>query len=152
MVEQATNKEIPQKEAVVFLLYTGGEVLLETRIEDDNFKGVTVVPGGKVEPDDFQDGSDYRQRAVSREVKEELGVLVISQHYLFNFAAVTPNGNSYLFHAFLVTGWIGEVINQEPAKRIVSWVSLDEAANFCQLDPSKQIIARARELLNSRAE
>lgn len=151
MVEQGPNKEIPQKEAVIFLLYKDGEVLLETRIEDDNFYGSTVVPGGKVELQDYQAESDYRRLAARRETKEELGVEVTLLDYLFSFPDVTPNGNAYLFHSFLIRGWEGEVVNQEPEKRIVFWVPFEEAINLCSLDASRQIIIRARTFLNSKA-
>ncbi len=76
--------------AVACLIFNTEGKLLLTRRAVEPAKGMLDLPGGFVEP------MESAEAAVIREIKEELGVTVISTEYLVSFP------NEYIFSGFSV--------------------------------------------------
>jgi 8-oxo-dGTP pyrophosphatase MutT (NUDIX family) len=90
--------------AVVFvLLNERGEALMEQRPEGDSFMPNRLVyPGGKFEP-----GETDPEQVLQREVREELGVTLVSYYALPGDPVSWPlrGGPKRRVYPYLVTAW-----------------------------------------------
>lgn len=86
---------------------------------------------------------------MKREVEEELGVSPKSFIELDAFEDVTLGGNYYVFHAFLVLDYDGEVKNQEPRKSNIYWIPVDEAWDSLKLASSRYVLCLSEKAITS---
>ena len=103
---------------VSFLLIRDGQILLEKRAVDKPMDaGLVAIPGGHMEPGESQ------LQALHRELKEELGVVALSQQFLCSL--YHPTDELQLLHYYLVQDWQGEIQVYEAES--VSWYKLEQA-------------------------
>lgn len=118
-------------EVVCLVFYKNGKVLLEQRLEADNFQNRWTFTGGKVDQDDFRQGDNHIITASRREGWEETGLRANQCLPFTSFAGVSRNGNSYLFHGVWIKDWDGEMDeNKEPGVRRLEWVPLQRATEY----------------------
>ena len=109
-MKQTDNKTVIDKneyrEAVIFILYKDGKILIEKRPTKSG--GVeNYIPNGGVEESDKGQSEDYKIVAMKREAREELNDLeILDYEYL---AVYEVSEIKIRFYAYLVTGWDGEV-------------------------------------------
>ncbi len=108
--------------AVAVLIFNKEGRLLVTRRAVDPDRGKMDLPGGFVDPD------ETAEEAVSRELKEELGVEVKTLRYL------TSRSNQYLFSGIMVftldLAFRAEIVNMK------NMVASDDISSFEWIDPS----------------
>jgi ADP-ribose pyrophosphatase YjhB (NUDIX family) len=144
-VIEGQERIIPVKQAVMFLLYKDDKFRFEKRLRPDkSYYGHTIIPAGKVNTEKGEGVSE----ALEREIFEEHGVDIIDSAWLDTFEDITPRGNHYLVHAFLVTGFEGDVKENEPEKAELVWLSAEEAREEIRFVNSRHILALAQSYLN----
>jgi len=85
-----------------------GAVLVERRRADDEADpGLTLLPGGHVEPEESLD------RALKREMREELGIRVEKTTPLLVRLYTASNGERQRIHYFRVMAWKGRIQSGE---------------------------------------
>lgn len=85
----------------VGVLRRAGEILLTRRLEGAHLAGYWEFPGGKFEP------GETPEHALVRELREELGIGVVTAEPLIRHRHTYPTGDVVL-HTFEVTAWQGE--------------------------------------------
>lgn len=140
--ERGEIKKPGETEGVIFLLYKDGKFLVEevTRVESGFYRHLRI-PGGKIEQ------GESPEEAMKREVEEELGVSPKSFIELDAFEDVTLSGNYYVFHAFLVLDYDGEVKNREPEKSNLYWLPVDEAWDSLKLASSRYVLCLSEKVI-----
>lgn len=120
--------------AVVYIFYDNiaDKFLVENRTKDQFLAGEKLFPGGKVEPNEFDDLT----KTLFRESKEELGVDIVNYKELK--PAVLGIGG-FMLYPFLVTSWIGLIPEKVLDKgSILEWV--DTKTFKPNLKPVKQLL------------
>lgn len=99
------------------MVYSGEKVLVQDKIDDDNWKGITF-PGGHVEKEEpFTD-------AVIREVKEETG-LIISNPVLCGVKDwINDDGSRYMVLLYKTDTFEGELSDSKEGK--VYWIERND--------------------------
>ncbi len=140
--ERGEIKKPGETEGVIFLLYKDGKFLVEevTRARSGLY-GHVIIPGGKIKQ------GETPEDAMKREIKEELDVSVKSFIHIDTFEDVTLSGNYYVFHAFLVLDYEGEVTNQEPGKSNLQWLPIHEAWNSLKLASSRYVLCLSEKVI-----
>lgn len=132
----------PIREAVIFLLYKDGKVLLERRIkENSGFFGYVIIPGGGCEH------GESLELTMLREIDEETGVRATKWEFLGSFEHMSLSGDHLLSHAYFVAEFDGEIENREPDKCNLFWVDLDDAESLLKLASSKLVLFKAKEII-----
>lgn len=109
------------REVVCLIFCRNGKLLLEQRLDTDTH-GHWTFTGGKVEPEDFVDGQDYKTLASIREAIEETNLTPLTCECLETFREVSITGKAYVFHSILVSSWTGRLKNKEAHRRKLRWV------------------------------
>lgn len=148
MVE-GKEKVAPAKQSVMFLLYKDGKFLLERRLNPEkSYHGHVIVPGGKVRAEE----GETVLEALYREVAEEHGVDAIDSAWLDTFEDVSPRGNHYLVHAYLVLDYRGDAKENEPEKAELVWLSHEEALKELKFANSRYVLNLAQKYLNEEVQ
>ncbi|MBC6445286.1 MAG: NUDIX domain-containing protein [Alphaproteobacteria bacterium GM202ARS2] len=111
------------------LLIQNGHVLMALRAASRHtYPGTWSFPGGHVE-----NGETF-PAALTRELKEEIGVRPLSETHL---ATLTDEANgldsNVAFHLYAVEAWRGEPTNLGDEHERLSWLSLEEAKDMPNL-------------------
>jgi 8-oxo-dGTP diphosphatase len=113
-----------------------GRVLAARRTAPPEAAGRWELPGGKVEP------GEAPERALEREIAEELGCTVAVQSWL---AGAVPIGTAHVLTVALVRLVDGE---PEPTEHDrVRWLSADELDEVDWLEPDRPFLTELRERL-----
>lgn len=113
-------------QAVLFLLISGGKVLMERcPRKAERHGGEWFIPGGRIEPTDpTVDG------ALLREMAEELDCLPV-EYEAMPLADMTGGSNygSFLVRPYLVSKWYGTVpeVSQDRQDTPLAWIDIEEA-------------------------
>src|SRR5438132_10407104 len=95
-------------EGVSGVLISGCSVLVERRrADDDADPGLVLLPGGHVEVGESLD------RALKREMREELGIRVEKVAPIRVRYYTASNGERQRIHYFRIKGWKGEIMSNE---------------------------------------
>lgn len=109
--------------AAAALVRSDGRLLLAQRPAGKSMAGLWEFPGGKVE------AGETPQGALSRELKEELGVTVAEADLTaFSFASHTYETFHLLMPVFMIRRWEGEVEAREGQQLV--WVSAQEIRDY----------------------
>jgi len=129
--------------AITAIIVKDDKYLITRRSPDKKrFPGMWVVPGGKMETNDYlqlpKDTEFYwynvLERTLSREVKEEVGLDIEHVEYLTSLATVHDDGSPSLVISCIANYASGEVQLQEGETDAFEWVSLEEAKNYELID------------------
>ena len=146
MVKKGRDKK-RLKEAVVFILWKDRKFLLEERVNPEkSYFGYMKVPGGKVEE------GEAPQAALTREIKEELGVKADSFVLLDSYENVTTLGVHFLVHVYFVTRFGGEVKNREPYNSRFIWLTFKSALKTVKCQDSKYILFLAERFIKQSSQ
>ena len=128
-----------EKIAVAVFL-RGKKLLLEKRRKDeDNYAGVWALPGG------HRRKKETYAQTLKREMREELGIVVMKAKYIGAFKDIDPTSKKlYSHHAFLCTAWHDHIEKTKEQEK-VKWV---DVSKYKKLKPlrkvDKQILRKAR--------
>lgn len=103
--------------AAGILRNAAGEVLITERIEQGPFRGLWEFPGGKIA------AGESAEVALSRELREELGIEVLTQQH-FHFIAHSYADRTVELDFFFVDEWRGEPTGLEGQG--LRWVKVSE--------------------------
>lgn len=114
---QTMSREIGLIHAAVGILKRGDKLLIGERPLGKSYAGYWEFPGGKIEP------NETGRIALERELKEELGITVVTTHLWHELTFTYPDKTVYL-ELWQVEEFSGEPQGLEQQK--LSWVTLDE--------------------------
>ena len=98
-----------------------GRILLGKRAKHKSGGGQWGLPGGT------QTKGEKYQETLIREMEEELGVKVLECSYNNFFQCIVSENVHFDHHAFVVTKWSGDIVNNEPNKcDELRWFSIEE--------------------------
>ncbi|KAI3425066.1 hypothetical protein D9Q98_008443 [Chlorella vulgaris] len=134
----------------VVLLSERGEVLLAQRPPGKSLAGLWEFPGGKVDP------GESPEVALSRELREELGITVVGRSLRpLTFASHSYASFHLLMPTFMCTEWQGQPRGEEGQQ--LAWVSAAELEGGGYEMPAAdipllpQVLAAMRQHLASQA-
>jgi 8-oxo-dGTP pyrophosphatase MutT (NUDIX family) len=123
-------------DVVVGVVTDGDKFLVERRGLDETLDpGVVCLPGGHVDK-----GESY-EKALKREMLEELGIAVIRMRFIGRNFHVASNGEQQHSYCFLVTAYEGKP-TAKSAKEIFWTNNIDDLS----LEIDKQTIRKIREI------
>lgn len=113
------------------VLLKGKKLLLEKRRKDeDNYAGLWALPGG------HKRKKETYKRALKREMREEIGIVVKEMKYIGTFKDIDPTSKRlYSHHAFLCTQWHDHISKTREQEKI-KWVDLSK---YKQLKPVRKV-------------
>jgi len=98
----------PVANCVSAVLISDGAVLVEKRrVDDDADPGLVLLPGGHVEP------GESLNRALKREMREELGIWVEKVTPIRVRYYTASNGERQRIHYFRIKDWKGKIRSNE---------------------------------------
>lgn len=120
----------------------GKFLILQRSAEKRRFPGRWTVPGGHLETTDFtnepKDTAEYwynvLEKALAREVKEEVGLKIKNVRYVTSLATIHEDGSPSLVVSCLADYASGEVKLQPEECQDYAWVSLAEAKKYDLID------------------
>lgn len=121
----------------VGILKREDKILIAKRPSDKPYSGYWEFPGGKIEND------ESAGEALARELKEELGVVVINAKPWFSYTHSYPD-KSVLLEIWLVTKFMGEPHGKENQE--LHWATYPELLALRLLEGNKTIIERIKTL------
>ncbi|MGH7770374.1 MAG: (deoxy)nucleoside triphosphate pyrophosphohydrolase [Candidatus Binatia bacterium] len=119
-------------QVVVALIVRGARLLICQRLEAGSFPLKWEFPGGKVE------AGERLVEALSRELREELGIEIQSPKEIFRHNHTYRDGIRVELVFFRVDGYRGEIVNK--VFRDVRWTGLEELKQFDFLDGDLPLI------------
>lgn len=143
---------------ITAIVVKGGTFLLERRAPTvKRFPGKWSVPGGKLEPGDYlslpKDTEHYwynvLERALQREVEEEVGIDIANIRYLTSLARVHEDETPSLVISCIADYAGGEVRLQPEELDDARWVTLEEAKSFDLIDGIYDELLMAEEYLKT---
>ena len=114
-----------------------GHVLIAERLGDASFAGLWEFPGGKI------DAGETRDDALRRELKEELGVEIVSFQHFQSLEHDYPDRRVSI-DFFLVSHWLGQPSGLQGQG--LRWISIDQLDEKILL-PADVPVVRALHLL-----
>ena len=124
-------------------IFKDGKVLIVRRaLNEKNYPGRWIVPGGKLEKKDYidlqpnSDGLWYNiiEKALKREIMEETGLEVENVDYLVDMVFMRPDGIPTVVIACTCDHKAGEVKLSQKDLIDHAWVTLEEAENYPLID------------------
>ena len=125
------------------IVNTEGKYLITRRSPNKKrFPGMWTVPGGHLDPEDFmgypKDTEHYwynvLEKALTREIKEEVGLEIEHVRYVTSLATEHKDGAASIVISCLADYKKGEVKLQEEETDKCEWVSVEEAKNYKLID------------------
>ncbi len=131
------DKSLHRISSTAIIQKDGKYLLTQRSFEKKAFPGKWTVPGGKLEVDDYlnlpKTTSDHWyfaiDRALRREIHEEVGLEVGKLYYLCDMTFLQPDGVPGVILSFYGDWQRGEVKLDEDSINH-AWVTLDEAKNY----------------------
>lgn len=124
---------------VVGILRRDGKVLVAERPIDKPYSGYWEFPGGKVE------ASETSEFALSRELKEELGIDVVTAQHWFEHTHAYPD-KTVLLDMWIIDDFLGEPRGEENQQ--LRWATLPEMMELRLLEGNWPIMDRIKSLFD----
>jgi len=119
-------------EVVAGLIFKNGRLLACQRRADGAFPFKWEFPGGKIE------SGEEPSEALTRELREELGIDVDDMKEVFAHTHTYPGFSTVKLKFFRVPVYRGEIINRVFER--TRWASMDELAQLDFLDGDRRVI------------
>jgi 8-oxo-dGTP pyrophosphatase MutT (NUDIX family) len=128
---------------ITAIIIKDGKYLITRRSANKRrFPGMWTVPGGHLETEDYtslpKDTEHYwynvLEKALRREVLEEVGLDIANIEYVTSLASVHTDGNPSIVISCVADYVSGEIKLQEAETDKYEWVSLEEAKNYPLID------------------
>jgi 8-oxo-dGTP diphosphatase len=113
------------------LIAADGRVLIAERTGDQPFNGMWEFPGGKI------GAGESQQQALSRELAEELGIVVRKSDFFMTLEHDYPD-RAVRLNFFKITGWSGDPSGLEGQK--IRWVSPEDIEDGLMLPADAPVI------------
>jgi 8-oxo-dGTP pyrophosphatase MutT (NUDIX family) len=121
--------------------------------------GRWLPPGGGLSVDDYINtppGADNQwegalEKALRREVLEEVGIEIGKPEYICDIAFIQPNGTPVLVLSFMAPYVGGDVVPDGVEVSDVAWVTLQAAGKYDLVGETLEEIRTADSILKSRA-
>lgn len=123
--------------AVAGIVMRDGRLLVAERPEGKPYSGYWEFPGGKVE--DYESS----ESAIKRELKEELGIDVVTSIHWFEHLHAYPD-KTVLLELWRITEFSGEPQGHE--NQTLSWVSYEELLHLRLLDGNLALLSQIKTL------
>lgn len=123
--------------AVVGILKRNQTLLVAQRPEGKPYSGYWEFPGGKVEP------NEPSQKALARELHEELGIEIITAHPWFEHVHAYPD-KTIILELWLVENFLGEPQGKE--NQALRWVTMNEMLSLNLLEGNIPLIDKIKSL------
>lgn len=145
----------PFEVVITAIIQKDGTYLITRRAPNKKrFPGMWTVPGGHLEPEDFmsypKDTEHYwynvLEKALARELKEEVGLEVENVRYVTSLATEHKDGAASVVISCLADYVSGEVKLQEEETDQAVWVTLEEAKQYELIDGIYDELAMAEAL------
>jgi len=129
--------------AITAIIMKGDKYLITRRSANKKrFPGMWTVPGGRLEASDYlalpKDTEAYwynvLERALAREVKEEVGIEIKNVEYLTSLARVHEDGSPSIVLSCTAEYVRGEVVLQAEESDQYVWVTIEEAKGYDLID------------------
>ncbi|MFH1175623.1 MAG: NUDIX domain-containing protein [bacterium] len=138
---QIQNKELHRITATAIIHKDGKYLITRRALNKKAFPGKWTVPGGGLETDDYtnipanKSGLWYNvvDKALRREIKEEVNLEVGKLDYLLDIAFIRPDGIPAIILSYYAPYKTGEVKLDNDSIEYV-WVSFEEAKNYDLID------------------
>ncbi|MFW9875873.1 MAG: NUDIX domain-containing protein [Candidatus Thorarchaeota archaeon] len=131
-------------EAVVFVFYKNGKVLIENRPSNPDHTGpkANFFPSGKIDKDDHNYDEDYRTIALKREILEEFeNKIKFKDHHYLGEVKVDPI--KIHFYVYLITDFKGSfpkyTIEKGEKFADLFWIDLNDKEKYFIYDSAFQI-------------
>lgn len=137
MLNMTGNKYLHEV-AITAIIVKNGKYLIVQRTNDrKKFPCMWTVPGGRLEPSDYQDlPKDTKhhwynvvEKTLKREVKEEVGLEIENIDYLTSITMIVGDYPTIIL-SFIADYKSGEVTLQEEELDKYEWVTLEEAKAY----------------------
>src|SRR6185295_11769976 len=128
---------------ITAIVVRDGKYLITRRSpEKKRFPGLWTLPGGHLETTDYtnsiKETADYwynvLEKALRREVKEEVGLEIGYIDYVASLGTVFPDKAPSLVISCIADYANGEVILQKEEADDFAWVTLEEVKNYALID------------------
>lgn len=145
----------PFEVVITAIIQKEGKYLITRRsASKKRFPGMWTVPGGHLEPSDFmsypKDTEHYwynvLEKALAREIKEEVGLTIENVRYVTSLATEHKDGAASVVISCLADYVSGEVRLQEEETDTYEWVSLADAKGYELIDGIYDELAMAEAL------
>jgi len=140
---------------ITAIVVKDGKYLITRRsLKKKRFPGMWTVPGGHLDPKDYENSpketKDYwynvLEKALARELLEEVGITVTNVEYVTSLATVHGDGKPSLVISCLAEYVSGDIRLQEEETDQYAWVSLQEAKGYDLIDGIYDELAMAENL------
>jgi 8-oxo-dGTP pyrophosphatase MutT (NUDIX family) len=141
------------REAVLFLFYKKGHILVEHRPAGDAKE--TFIPNGGIDEKDLKLEGGYRINAMRREVNEEFDNKIKLKKFISigEFAVEEIKIN---FFGYLVLDWEGIMpeYTVEDGKKFaeLEWINIEEHKKFLKFDSALFFVNKTLELMQNKQE
>lgn len=131
------NKFLHEVPITAIIIKDGRFLIIRRAKTKKKFPGMWTVPGGRLEPSDYQDlPKDTKhhwynivEKTLCREVKEEVGLDIENIDYLTSITMMVGEYPSLIL-SFIATYKSGDIILQEEELDKAEWVTLEEAREY----------------------
>jgi len=134
MIENKFLHEVP----ITAIIVKDGTYLIIRRVKTKKkFPGMWTVPGGRLEPSDYQNSPkdtehhwyNIVEKVLQREVREEVGLEIENIDYLTSITMMEGEYPSLIL-SFVADYKSGEIVLQEEELDQAQWVTLEEAKEY----------------------
>ncbi len=136
------------REAVLFLFYKKGHILIEHRPKGEEKE--IFIPNGGIEEKDFGFKEDYKIVAMKREVDEEFAGKIQIKKF-FPLGEFIVEELKIKFFGYLVIDWTGIMPEHtiEEGKKFaeLEWIKIEHYKNVLKFDSAKFFVKKAMDLL-----
>jgi 8-oxo-dGTP pyrophosphatase MutT (NUDIX family) len=150
MAKQELENQSEVSEGVIYIIKKEDRYLLTKRIKSgSNFYGEFLFPAGRIEADD---ASEFA--CVQREIAEERGAGILAATKIDSVTYLHPSGSNITQHIYLVEqkNIDGEIVNKEPEKEELFWVTLEEADQLCRFEGARIVLKKLIEFVSARQD